>query len=61
MIPLVRESVDSIDLEILRLLQENARAQCNEISERVGVSDRTVARRIKRLEEKGIIRYYKRL
>ncbi|MBC7091710.1 MAG: AsnC family protein, partial [Nitrososphaeria archaeon] len=42
LIPLVRESVDSIDLEILRLLQENARAQCNEISKRVGVSDRTV-------------------
>ena len=59
MIHLVRESVDSIDLEILKFLQENARAQCNEMSKRVGVSDRTVARRIKRMEEKGIIKGYK--
>ncbi|MEM3826799.1 MAG: AsnC family transcriptional regulator [Nitrososphaeria archaeon] len=59
MICLVRRNIDDLDLEILKFLQENARAQCNEIAKYVGVSDRTVARRIKRMESGGIIKGYK--
>ncbi|MEM1985765.1 MAG: Lrp/AsnC family transcriptional regulator [Nitrososphaeria archaeon] len=56
---MVRRNIDDLDLEILKFLQENARAQCNEIAKYVGVSDRTVARRIKRMESGGIIKGYK--
>lgn len=59
MICLAKDGIDSVDIEILKLLQENARAQCNEIAKRVGVSDRTVARRIKRMELKGVIKGYR--
>lgn len=59
MIRLVKGNIDDLDLEILKFLQENARAQCNEIAKSVGVSDRTVARRIKRMESNGIIKGYR--
>lgn len=56
---MVKGNIDDLDLKILNFLQKNARAQCNEIAQSVGVSDRTVARRIKRMESNGIIRGYR--
>lgn len=50
--------VDPLDIKILELLMENARMECNAIAALVGVSDRTVARRIRRMEEEGIIKGY---
>ncbi|MCX8188509.1 MAG: winged helix-turn-helix transcriptional regulator [Nitrososphaeria archaeon] len=55
---MVKGNIDDLDLKILKLLKENARVQCNEIAKVVGVSDRTVARRIKRMESNGIIKGY---
>lgn len=56
---LVKGNIDDLDLEILKFLQKNARARCNEIAKGVFVSDRTVARRIKRMESNGIIKGYR--
>ncbi|HCY89578.1 MAG TPA: AsnC family transcriptional regulator [Chitinophagaceae bacterium] len=50
--------LDDIDLSILRLLQENARITVKEISERVHLSTTPVHERIKRLEQRGVIRQY---
>ncbi|RLI10420.1 Lrp/AsnC family transcriptional regulator [Candidatus Bathyarchaeota archaeon] len=52
-------SVDERDLEILRLLQEDAKATAREISRRMGSPITTVYSRIKRLEDSGVIRGYK--
>ena len=51
-------SLDSKDLAILKLLQENARITVKEISEKVHLSTTPVHERIKRLEESGVIRQY---
>jgi len=50
--------VDSIDIKIVELLARNARLDNKEIAKEVGTSDRTVARRIKNLEDAGIIEGY---
>jgi DNA-binding Lrp family transcriptional regulator len=50
---------DDIDLKILDILRENARIECKEIAQQVGSSDRTIARRIKKMEEMGIIKGYR--
>ncbi|MEM3734337.1 MAG: AsnC family transcriptional regulator, partial [Nitrososphaerales archaeon] len=50
--------VDDIDLKIIQVLVKNARADFKDIAEIVGVSDRTVARRIERLEKNKVIRGY---
>lgn len=52
-------NVDSIDVEILKILMKNARIECKAIANKIGVSDRTVARRIRKMEEKGIIKGYR--
>ncbi|MGE5519669.1 MAG: Lrp/AsnC family transcriptional regulator [Candidatus Dadabacteria bacterium] len=49
---------DSIDLQILRLLQDNARITIKEISEQVHLSTTPVHERIKQMEENGTIRQY---
>lgn len=54
-----RMSVDGKDLEILRLLQEDAKVPAKEISRRIGSPITTVYSRIKRLEEAGVIRGYR--
>lgn len=51
-------ALDSKDLEILRLLQENARVTVKEISEKVHLSTTPVHERIKRMEEAGVIKQY---
>jgi DNA-binding Lrp family transcriptional regulator len=50
--------IDEVDLKIIEALMKNARADFKDIASVVGVSDRTVARRIERLEECGVIRGY---
>jgi Lrp/AsnC family transcriptional regulator len=48
--------LDSIDLQILRLLQEDASLSSAQIAERVGLSASPCWRRIQRLERAGLIR-----
>jgi Lrp/AsnC family leucine-responsive transcriptional regulator len=51
-------SLDSKDISILRLLQENARITVKEISDKVHLSTTPVHERIKRMEESGVIKQY---
>ena len=50
--------LDEFDLEILTALQENARMTTQELAERVGLSATPCARRIKRMEDEGLIERY---
>ncbi|MGQ9781990.1 MAG: AsnC family transcriptional regulator [Nitrososphaeria archaeon] len=52
-------NVDTLDVKIIEALQENTRATCKSIAKKVGSSDRTIARRIKRMKQTGVIRGYK--
>lgn len=49
--------LDDTGLSILRLLRENARMSYLEMSRQTGISDATIQYRLKRLQEKGQIRY----
>lgn len=49
-------TLDAIDLNILRILQENSDLNIHEIGEKVGLSHTPCWRRIKKLQESGIIR-----
>jgi Lrp/AsnC family transcriptional regulator, leucine-responsive regulatory protein len=50
--------MDGIDRRILTILQENGRLSNQEIAERVNLSPSPCLRRIRRLEESGVIRGY---
>lgn len=50
--------LDSKDLAILRLLQENARITVKEISAKIHLSTTPVHERIKRMEAEGVIKQY---
>ncbi|MGA7780306.1 MAG: Lrp/AsnC family transcriptional regulator [Paraburkholderia sp.] len=50
--------MDVIDRRILAILQENGRLSNQEIAERVNLSPSPCLRRIRRLEESGVIRGY---
>ncbi len=50
--------LDEIDRKILRLLQTDCRLTLNEIAERVGLSASPCHRRIKIMEDAGLIRGY---
>ena len=50
--------IDAIDKQLLRLLQTQARMSITELAEQVNLSVTPCARRIKRLEEAGIITGY---
>jgi len=50
--------VDEKDLKILEMLLANARTPFTDIAREVGISDVAVAKRIKRLENLGIIKKY---
>ncbi len=49
---------DATDIEILKLLQANARMPVKEIADKIHLSPTPVHERIRRLEEKGIINKY---
>lgn len=51
-------ALDKLDRAILRRLQENGRETYDQIGEQVGLSPSAVLRRVKRLEEDGIVDRY---
>ncbi|MDP6662046.1 MAG: Lrp/AsnC family transcriptional regulator [Candidatus Thalassarchaeaceae archaeon] len=51
-------SVDRLDRAILSVLRESARAAYVDIAKNVGVTERTVRTRMRRMEEDGVIRGY---
>ena len=56
--PATALSIDTKDLSILALLQQNARITVKEISEKIHLSTTPVHERIKRMENDGIIKQY---
>ena len=50
--------LDEKDRKILEMLRENARASYSEISRAMGISDVAVIKRIRKLEQLGIIKKY---
>jgi Lrp/AsnC family leucine-responsive transcriptional regulator len=50
--------IDSTDMEILHILQENARTSNAEIARRVGMAPSAILERIRKLEARGVIRGY---
>jgi DNA-binding Lrp family transcriptional regulator len=57
----MRERLDAIDRKILRELQKNGRITNVELARRVGISAPPCLRRVRGLEEAGIIRGYRAL
>jgi Lrp/AsnC family transcriptional regulator, leucine-responsive regulatory protein len=53
-----RQELDEIDRRILALLQANARVANIELAEKVGLSPSPCLRRVRELEEEGVIRRY---
>lgn len=51
-------TIDRIDKKILKLLQQNARISNQELAEAVGLSATPCARRVKQLEDSGLISAY---
>lgn len=51
-------NLDDLSLRILSLLQKNSRMSFTEIGKEVCLSSSTVAERVKRLEDQGIIEGY---
>lgn len=54
----MKEKLDTTDLQILNLVQENARMSYGEISEQVGLSVSSVNERLKKLQQKEVIIKY---
>ena len=52
------ETLDKLDRHILRSLQLNGRATFDQLAEQVSLSPSAVLRRVKRLEESGVIDRY---
>lgn len=57
----LKADLDAIDWKILKELQEDGRMTNVELSRRVGISAPPCLRRVKRLEDTGIIRGYRAL
>lgn len=55
----LKADLDAIDWKILRELQEDGRITNVELSRRVGISAPPCLRRVKRLEDAGVIRGYR--
>ena len=51
-------TLDNTDRRILRVIQEEARVSNSELAERVGLSPSPCWRRVRRLEENGVIERY---
>ncbi len=56
--PTKSEQLDSTDKEIIKILKQNARLKNTEIARMLGLTEGAIRKRIKRLEEKGIIKKY---
>jgi Lrp/AsnC family leucine-responsive transcriptional regulator len=48
-------SMDKLDIDLLKILQENARITISELSKKIALSRPSITERILRLQEKGII------
>ena len=57
----IKADLDAIDWKILRELQDDGRMTNVELSRRVGISAPPCLRRVKRLEDSGVIRGYRAL
>lgn len=55
---MINANIDEIDIKILRCLQNNGRQSINDLSDAVGLSATPVARRVKQLEQSGVISGY---
>ena len=53
-----KPAIDDIDRKILAVLQSNAHATSEQLSEQVGLSPSPCARRVRNLEATGVIRAY---
>jgi Lrp/AsnC family leucine-responsive transcriptional regulator len=51
--------IDTLDIQILEALQENARAKNVELARELGVAQSTVLERVRRLEEQGFVTGYR--
>jgi Lrp/AsnC family transcriptional regulator, regulator for asnA, asnC and gidA len=51
--------LDEVDRKILRALQKDARASFKKVGEDIGVSEATVFVRVKKLQDKGVLRGFK--
>ena len=51
--------LDSLNWKILEALQHNARMSFSEIGRKIGLTSPAVAERVKKMEDKGIIKGYK--
>jgi Lrp/AsnC family leucine-responsive transcriptional regulator len=56
---MIRIVLDRRDLDILKVLQEDARATYAEIAARVGLSPSSVHQRVRKLEGSGVIKGYR--
>ncbi|MFW9866973.1 MAG: Lrp/AsnC family transcriptional regulator [Promethearchaeota archaeon] len=52
------KTLDEIDRNILRILQDNARTSYREIQEKLGISIGTIHNRISKLKERGVVEGY---
>lgn len=50
--------MDELDINILRLLKENAKIPASEISNQINLSVSAVGERLKKLEKSGVIKQY---
>lgn len=57
-LPVISMKLDSIDRRILNALQEDGRLQNTELAKRVGLSPSPCLRRVRLLEEAGVIERY---
>nr|WIE91294.1 Lrp/AsnC family transcriptional regulator [Mesorhizobium sp. WSM4875] len=55
---MTKSPIDDIDRKILTILQSNAHATSEQLSEEVGLSPSPCARRVRNLEATGVIRSY---
>ena len=55
----MRELLDKKDIEILRIVQRNSKITTREIARQLNIPVTTVFTRIKKLEQKGIIKEYR--
>jgi Lrp/AsnC family leucine-responsive transcriptional regulator len=53
-----KDDLDAVDLRLLRLMEQDARMSTAELARSVGLSAPSVAERVKRLQENGVIRGY---
>ncbi|NUN11034.1 Lrp/AsnC family transcriptional regulator [Candidatus Micrarchaeota archaeon] len=55
---IVFDKLDSVDLDILALLRENAKQSFRKIGKKLGISPVTVMNRVKKLEKNQVIQQY---